>query len=330
MAIKRLLTLGLFLGFLNQLDGARIVLHAVNGTVININEINVHKTTISHLKELIQEKEGTRIKDQRLMFDRKLLNDDSCLMSDLDLYNLDYISITMMDNLKQNGLVYVETGKKIIPIFIKENDTIKYLKSLVGEVSEFNHKRIFFDGVELEDDSKTLAEYKIYKGAHIRIFNQHEVFPVIIKTLTGETITLDIETTLDVGGLKHIIEEKEGTPRFEQRILVHKNILLDDELEVISYCNQPSEGLLLVMANPLNKGGNVNVYFVPNQQNFTVYIEPNTTSEQLKDVISKQTNIPKQELVLEFQRKELEGNKKLTDYKLYEGCSIKALKKTHL
>jgi len=58
----------------------------------------------------------------------------------------------------------------------------------------------------------------------------HQVFALqlYVKTLTGKTFTLDVESHFTIGKVKNIIQEQEGIPVDEQRLVFSGKVLEDE------------------------------------------------------------------------------------------------------
>jgi ubiquitin len=69
---------------------------------------------------------------------------------------------------------------------------------------------------------------------------------IFIKTLTGKTITLDVDRSTSVAAVKDMITQKEGIPADQQR-LVFGGKQLDDSLVISDYNIESESTVHLVL-----------------------------------------------------------------------------------
>ncbi|XP_052216999.1 polyubiquitin-B-like [Dreissena polymorpha] len=215
--------------------------------------------------------------------------------------------------------IFVKTlTGKTIKLVVEPSACIANVIAKIQQIDKIppNQQSLIFASQQLED-YRTLSYYNIQKESTLSlVLRLPESIKIFVRIVTGKTINLEVEPTASIANVKAMIQDKQGIPPDQQR-LIFKGNELEDNCYLSTYSIQRDSTLHVQLKL-------MQIIIVKTSSDTMIALEIfcSDSVESIKNKIQDKEGIPAQIQRLIFNGRQLEDGRTLLDYNINNGSKL--------
>lgn len=199
---------------------------------------------------------------------------------------------------------------RTICLTVHESDTLYTVKAKIQD-----QHRLFFDGVQLDQDNLTLADYNIKHGSTLDLQEKMQIY--VTEKRAGWTIALEVDNMDTIDKVKSRIQDREAFPKGQQYLIFGNKQLEDGKLTLADH-NIRKESTLQLVLLPSRRGMTMTSMCIcvnpPAGETITLDVDSYDTLGDIKMMMYFKVGSRPIQHRLIFRGRMLEGNHTLADY----------------